>query len=260
MNKLFPPDPKSNLSFTTKAEIRSAVASEYRPAPAGRPWLLANMIASIDGGTAVDGLSGQLGGPADMTMFGALRAIADVIVVGASTVRQEKYQTPMNKDAVTERMARGQTAHPRLAVISASLSLTTDLALFTNPDNRPYVLTTGTAPAERRAALSEVAEIIEAGHDTVELAVALKALHQLGAKTVLSEGGPSINGQLIAADLVDEWNLSLSPRLLGGDSRRAAIGPLPEGPPVAMDLQRVWTDDNLLFCRWTRTGLSAPQS
>lgn len=231
----------------------AAVADEARPAPAGRPWVLTNMIASADGGTAVDGLSGQLGGPADKTMFSALRAVADVIVVGASTARQERYRAPIQSDEIAaQRSARGRAPHPRLAVVSRSLDLDRELELFATPENRPYILTTRTAPADRVRELEPVAEVIRAGEDQVDFDAALGALAERGAAIALCEGGPSINGQLIATDLVDEWNLSISPRLLGADSRRAAVGPMPAGPPVGMALRRVWTDDHFLFCRWSR--------
>lgn len=237
----------------TSFDVRAAVAAEHRPALRGRPWLYTNMVASADGGTAVDGKSGQLGGPADKAMFAALRAVADVILVGASTARDERYHPPnQSNEVAAERVARGQKPHPRLAVLTRSLSLDLDLPIFDDPQNKPYIVTTESAPQDKRAALEGKADLLIAGTSGVDLGDALTQLHRLGANTALGEGGPSINGQLIAEDLIDEWNLSLSPRLLGADSKRAAIGPLPAGPPRAMTLQRVWTQDDLLFCRWTK--------
>lgn len=247
MIKLFPGDDEAAI------DPRAAVAAEERPAEPDRPWLFTNMIASADGGTAVDGVSGDLGGPGDKTMFGALRGVADIILVGAATVREEAYRAPTtNEETAAARVARGQAARPRLAIVSRSLDIDLDLPLFDDPENRPYVLTAAAAPSERVDRLSGLAEVLVVGDDGVDLGTALAALRQRGAEKVLSEGGPSINGQLIAADLVDEWNLSVSPVLLGADSRRAAIGPLPAGPPVGMRLTRVWADDSFLFCRWIR--------
>ncbi len=245
--------PTPDADRAVVADARAAVAAEARPADRGRPWVYTNMIASADGGTAVDGLSGQLGGPGDKVMFGALRAMADVILVGASTVREERYRVPKLRDeTVAVRRARGQADHPRLAIVSRSLNIDRELPLFDDPEHRPYVLTAASAPADLRAELAAVAEVLVVGDAGVELLTALERLGELGATSVLSEGGPSINGQLIAEDLVDEWNLSISPRLLGADSRRAAIGPMAAGPPVGMTLSRVWTDDDFLFCRWVR--------
>jgi len=234
-------------------DVAAAVAAEARPGRPDRPWVYTNMVASADGGTAVDGVSGQLGGDADKAMFAALRSVADVILVGASTVREERYRAPRRPDEVrARRLADGRSPDPRLVVVTRSLDLDPDLPLFAEPDNRPLVVTTSSAPAERRAALEPVAELLDAGRDGVDLALTLRELARRGARTALSEGGPSINGQLVADDLIDEWNLSLSPRLLGGDSRRAAIGPVAGGPTRTMRLARVWTDDEFLFCRWLR--------
>lgn len=239
-------------------DVGAAVAAEARPSHPSRPWVYTNMIASADGGTALDGLSGGLGGPADKQVFAALRSSADVIIVGASTVRQEGYRPPRRPDEVRRRrQAQGRRPDPRLAVVTRSLDLEPDLALFDDPANRPLIITVAAAPASRRADLEPVADIVEVGADDVDLDRALVDLWHDGARTVLSEGGPSLNGQLVAAELVDEWNLSLSPHLLGGDARRAAVGPAPGGPPPAMRLARVWTDEHYLFCRWIRSSTTA---
>lgn len=238
---------------TTVDDVERAVAAEERRPSADRPWVFTNMIASADGGTAVDGLSGALGGPGDKAMFRALRSVADAIVVGASTVREEGYRPPRQPDTTrARRRTEGRRDDPRLVVVTRSLSLDPGLELFTDPDNRPLVVTVAGAPADRRAALEPVADVVDAGDEDVDLGRALELLAELGIGTALSEGGPTLNGQLIADGLIDEWNLSLSPHLLGGDSRRAAVGPIGGGPPPAMRLARVWTDDDYLFCRWLR--------
>lgn len=240
-------------------EPRAEVAAEVRESSGDRPWVYTNMIASADGGTAIDGQSGQLGGPGDKAMFSALRAVADVIIVGASTVREERYRPPSPPpEVVEERLDRGQAARPRLAVVTRSLSLDLDLPLFDDSTNRPYVLTVESAPADQLERLRAVAEVVIAGRDDVDLRRGLEQLRRQGAATALSEGGPSLNGQLIADDLIDEWNLSLSPTLLGADSRRAAIGPVDGGPPRGMRLARVWADEDYLFCRWIRATDQRP--
>lgn len=247
MISLFPGGPEATIDPWT------AVADEQRTSIADRPWVYTNMIASADGGTAVAGLSGQLGGPGDKEMFAALRSVADVILVGAATVRQEQYRPSNPRPSTVERrLARQQSARPAIAVVTRSLSLDLDLPLFSDPTYRPYVLTAASSPEEHRERLGERAEVIVAGEDGVDMATAVAELGRRGASTILSEGGPSLNGQLIAEDLVDEWNLSVSPSLLGADSKRAAVGPLSAGPPAAMSLSRVWADDDFLFCRWVR--------
>lgn len=247
MDQLFPDE------TVTSIEPLAAVADEDRPPPPDRPWVYTNMIASADGGTAVGGLSGGLGGEADKAMFSALRAVADVILAGAATVREERYRPPEVSDtARAARLERGQASRPRLAIITGRLSLEPDLPVFQDPDKRPLIITSRAAPADRRRRLESVAEIIQAGEATVDLPEAVGRLRAEGTRWVLCEGGPSINGQMIARDLVDEWNLSVSPHLLGADSRRAAVGPVDGGPPRGMRLARVWAADDYLFCRWIR--------
>ncbi len=234
-------------------DVDLAVAAEARPTIDGRPWVFTNMIASADGGTAIDGLSGGLGGPGDQAVFRALRAAADAILVGAATVREESYRAPrMPEEVGRRRRQAGRSPDPRLAIVTRSLDLDPTLPLFDDPPEPPIVITVADAPADRRATLEPLADLLEAGTGDVDLRRAVELLAERGIGTVLAEGGPSLNGQLIHAGLVDEWNLSLSPRLLAGDSRRAAVGPVPDGPPPAMTLARVWTDDDFLFCRWVR--------
>lgn len=232
----------------------TAVAAEERPAPPDRPWVMTNMIASADGATAVDGLSGDLGGPADFAVFTALRARADAILVGAATVRQERYRPPSSDDErrLTLRRTRHQQPRPLIAVVTGRLDLDLDLPLFADPSYRPLILTGAAAPTAARERLETVADVVTVGDDGVDLAAGLAELHRLGHRVVLAEGGPSLNGQLIADDLIDEWNLSVSPLLAGGPSARPAHGPLPVGPPRQMSLARVWLADELLFCRWVR--------
>ncbi len=262
MIQLFPADTTAEVGGPTSGgpndaptaqEIAMRIFGEHRPARAERPWVYTNMIATIDGGTAFDGLSGPLGGPADKTMFRALRGAADAILAGASTARDERYRPPTSSaEIAAHRRANGRNAHPRLVVVTRSLNLDIELPMFDDPENRPVVVTVASAPPQRRQRVETKADVITAGDHDVDLSAALKALRDEGLQTVLCEGGPSLNAQLIDHDLIDEWNLSLSPRLLAGDSRRAAFGPVAGGPPQSMQLARVWTDDDFLFCRWIR--------
>lgn len=223
-----------------------------RPAPLGRPWVLVNMVSSTDGAASVAGRSGALGGPADRAMFQALREVPDVILVAAGTVRAEGYRPPdPGADQRARRAEHGRDPVPRLAVVSRSLDLDLDAPLFTQARARPIVLTGSRAPADRRADAAQVAEVVEAGEHGVEPDRALAALGRLGVEVVLCEGGPSLLGQLVDADLVDELCLSLSPALVGGDSGRIAHGPAP-GELHALRLERVVEADGLLLLRYRR--------
>lgn len=230
------------------------VPAEARPAHPDRPWLFTNMVTTLDGATAVDGLSGAIGDDDDAAVFRALRASADVILVGSRTTNVESYRPPQRSDAVDRaRAAAGRAARPIIAVVSASLSIDPELELFADPTYRPIVFTVDDAPRAERRRLELVADVITAGTGGVDLDRAMAHLAAAGHRTVLSEGGPSINGQLIAADLIDEWNLTIAPMLVSGDAARAAHGgPVPE--LRSFELDRCWLGDHAMFCRWVRPG------
>lgn len=230
----------------------AAHAAASRPAPAGRPWVLVNMVASIDGAATVDGLSGGLGGPADRVVFSAIRAVADVILVAAGTVRAEGYGPPRpSAERRAERLARGQSAVPRLAVVTRSLDLDPTAPWIADAPAPPLVYTAANAPASRRALLGPVAELVDAGEHEVDPAAVLADLHRRGVTTVLAEGGPSWNGQLAAAGLIDELDLTVGPLLVGGGAARIVHGPEPHAPET-MGLAHLWEDGGALFARYVR--------
>jgi riboflavin biosynthesis pyrimidine reductase len=141
-----------------------------------------------------------------------------------------------------------------IAVVTSSLRLETDLPLFADATYRPLVITTTEAPDDRRQELESVADVVALAPDDegrVPLPAALEALGAMGHRTVLSEGGPALNGQLVADDLIDEWNLTLSPMLVGGSSARPAHGP-GAASSQHVTLTRLWEADGLLFGRWVR--------
>ncbi len=227
------------------------VGNERRSAFADRPWVYANMITSLDGGVAIDGVSGGLGGPADQAVFASLRAVADVILVGATTAIEEDYR-PASDRHRNVRAERGQRPRPVVAIMTRSLSIEPSHRVFADESARPLIITVANAPQDRRSALANVADIIDAGNDDLDLASALRQLRTLGFERALLEGGPTINGQFIAADLVDEWNLSLAPSLISGTSARAAHGPSPI-EVADFDLARLWQSGAMLFGRWLRS-------
>ncbi len=236
-------------------DLGDAYLSDLRPPPPGRPWVLLNMVVSIDGATAVAGRSGGLGSPADHTAFLTLRSLADVILVGAGTVRAERYGPPRTSTAhQAQRLARGQEPFPRLAIVSGRLDLDLDAALFTDTPTRPVVIT-GTAAGPDRdralAAVEAVADVVAVGDEHADVAGALGELGQWGAKVVLCEGGPTLNDQLLRDDLVDEACVTVAPLLAGGQSSRMISGPAPELART-MRLARLIEDDATLLARYVR--------
>jgi riboflavin-specific deaminase-like protein len=210
------------------------------------------MVASADGATAVAGRSAGLGGPADRAVFQALRSVADVILVGAGTVRAEDYGPPRTAQPDQRRRTeRGQAPHPRIAVVSGRLELDPHARLFSDPTQRPIVITTAGADPERRTRLSAVADIVDAGDHTFDPEAALAALGKMGAAVVVCEGGPTLNGELISSGLVDELCLTVSPLLVAGSSARCAHS-VQSPTPQRLELSRVLEDDGTLFLRYLR--------
>lgn len=225
------------------------------PEATGRPAVRLNMVSSVDGAVSVDGRSGGLGGPADRRIFHLLRSLADVVLVGAGTLRAEGYGPAVVAEAEQEaRRGRGQGSIPAIAVVSRSCRLDWGSPFFTAAVARPYVVTVADAPSEHLASAAEVAEVVIAGQDDVGLAQALAAIGATGARSVLAEGGPILNGQLAAAGLVDELCLTLSPRLVGGEARRILAGGDPGGGGHLV-LRSACEEDGFLFLRF-RPALS----
>lgn len=218
----------------------------------GRPWVLANMVSSADGATAVAGLSGPLGGAADRDVFAAIRAVPDVILVGAGTVRAERYGPPrLTDERRRRRTAAGRAPVPRLAIVSNRLAFDLDAPLFVEAEEPPLLLTTAAAPAADVARAGAVAEVVVAGDDGVAPTDALRELAARGATTVLCEGGPTLLGHLVAAAAIDEMCLTLAPFLVSGPSARVASGPAPD-VPIGLRLAHVLEDDGTLFLRYVR--------
>lgn len=185
------------------------------------PRVRMNFVMSLDGSVTLEGRSGGLGDAADRLAMGVLRTLADVVLVGAGTVRVEGYGgVRLRGENVAWRRAHGLGDAPRLAVVSSALDLDPSLPFFAEAAERPFVITHAASDPLRRAALAEVAEVLVCGESRVEPDAMVAALAGLGLPQVLCEGGPHLFGSLIEADVVDELCLSLSPLLVGGAAGR----------------------------------------
>ena len=218
--------------------VDPAVLYAELPCAGTRPAVRLNMIASIDGATAVAGVSGGLGGQADQELFAVLRSKADIVLVAAGTVRAEHY---------------GPLGLP-VAVVSRSCRLDWDSPFFTAATVKPIVITVAGAAAADRGKAEELAEVIIAGERDVDLTATLGTLAERGFAQVLAEGGPTLNGQLAAAGLLDEVCLTLSPLLVGGDAKRILAGPGLSSPGMPSALQwrlcSLCEQDGFLFLRY----------
>ncbi|MHA7143114.1 pyrimidine reductase family protein [Arthrobacter sp. TmT3-37] len=246
ITSLLPPSPD---------EVDDAALHRVYAYPAvDRPYVRFNFVAAADGAATSGGLSAGLGNDGDQRIFTVLRRLADVVLVGAGTVRAEGYEGDLvDGDARAWRAARGLAGHPAIAVISGSLDLDPSSGFFRNAPVRPLVLTSRDAPAGRRAALGDVADVVDCGSDTVEARSVLAELGRRGLGKVLCEGGPAVLGSFTRADAVDELCLSISPLLAGGDGPRISAGDSPDGA-VALVLSSLLTEDSALYTLYRRAS------
>jgi len=224
----------------------NALREAYAP-PRDAPSLRLNFVSSLDGAVEVDGRSRGLSGEADQSVFAILRDHADAIMVGAGTLRQEEYGavrlTAQRRDW---RRARGLAEVPTLVIVSAALDLDPDSAAFTEAPVRPVVLTHDASPTDRRERLAAVADVVVCGESVVDLAVGLDEVRGRGLAHVLCEGGPHLFGALLAADLVDELCLTLSPLLAGPGAGRIVAGPTASDPTPMRPALIIEADGSLL--------------
>jgi riboflavin biosynthesis pyrimidine reductase len=218
-------------------------------------WVRGNMIASLDGGATDDGKAGGLAGAGDRAVFSLMRHAADVILVGAATVRIENYsgaQLPVA--ARQERQRRGQAEVPPIAVITRSGNLDPSARLFTRTEVPPLILTTSRFSDDTHRRLGSVAEVIDASGpqpDSVDAAAVLKILADRGLYRVLTEGGPLFLGTLIENGLLDELCLTVAPILVGGGAKRIVTG-LGNVHTKMRRTHLLTDDDGYLYSRYVR--------
>lgn len=219
--------------------------------------LRVNFASTVDGAVEVAGFSAGLfptpaDRSADLAVFGLLRMMCDGLLVGAGTLRHEGYRAVrLDEPRRAWRRAHGLAEYPTLVVVSDALDLAPSQPALAGAPVRPVVLTHAAAPADRRAALEPVADVLAAGDRQVDLAAGLARLAGRGIRQVLCEGGPHLFGSLAAADLVDEVCLTVSPLLAGPGAGRIIAGPA--RPPGQLALRQVLTAADTLLLRYTRT-------
>ncbi len=232
-------------------DLIAMLAAVYAYPDDDRVWVRANMVASVDGAISVGGRSGGLSGEADRLVFTVLRSLSDVVMVGAGTARAEHYglATP-----AWPQLRQGRTATPPIAVVTRRLSLDLDSPLVQGDPELPrtIVLTTCQAPTERVTAAARTADVISAGSNEVTAKAAIEKLAALGHRRILVEGGPTLLGQLVAADLLDELCATVSPLLEGGGQVARMLAGMDPVSASGLRLASVLEDDGFLLSRYLR--------
>jgi riboflavin-specific deaminase-like protein len=219
-------------------------------APAGRPYVVVNMVATVDGRASLAGRTAPLSSLPDRQLFHALRTRVDAVMVGAGTLRAERYGRLIRDAARREqRLAAGLAPDPLAVVVSASLALASDVPIFQAPEQRVVAITASDGNVDACAAQIEYLR-----SSPVELAGALAHLRaDGGVRSILCEGGPHLNASLLAAGLVDELFLTIFPKLAGGTGALTIVGDSPLFDPPPLELVWLLESDGELFARYALT-------
>jgi riboflavin biosynthesis pyrimidine reductase len=243
VRRLFPdPGPNSEVGLDDAGLVAAYVL------PAGRS-LRVNFITSLDGATTIDGRSGGLGTRGDLHVFQVLRALADVVLVGAGTASAEGYRAVEADSPVGWiRTSIGRPPTMPIAVVSRRASIDPGGGLVLGAPSPTILVTCAAADADRRAALADAGvTVLVCGDDDVDLPTAVDLLAELGHEHVLCEGGATLLRSALTAGVVDELDLSIAPRLVGNGPR--LLDGLP-GRPVGLELRQLLEEDGVLFGRY----------
>jgi riboflavin biosynthesis pyrimidine reductase len=251
LRRLLPPG-----EAATAAEIVEGLGLWERPAGAhpGRPHVMLNMITSADGSATLGGRSGGLSGRADRELFHALRTPVDAVLVGAATVRAERYgRLIVQEHRRSLRRERGLCEEPLACIVSRSLELDPSIPLLAEPAARVLVITP--SQDELPPVAADVRYVRTPGDGVLGLAHALAQLSAAhGVGTLLCEGGPHLARDLLAGSLLDEVFLSISPKLTGGDTEGGRALRILAGeelqPTVELELLGAHESESHLFLRY----------
>ena len=225
LRRLHPdPGPTTAEAMLDGADLRSH-------APADRPYVVANMVASADGRAAVGGVSKGLSAPADRDMFHGLRGRVDAVMAGTGTLRAERYGRMVpDRERRAAREARGLAGEPLAVVLSRGGDFPRDIPLFGDPDARLALFEGDDAAWPHRAL-----ERLRSEHDV---------------RCVLCEGGPTLNASLLRDGVLDELFLSVSPQLVGDGDPLGITAGAGLHEPAPLELVWVLEADGMLFLRY----------
>jgi riboflavin-specific deaminase-like protein len=233
------------LEETSPEDLASGLRLGER-APAGRPYLALNMVSSLDGKATIDWRTRGLSSELDRRLFHHLRTQADAVMAGAGTVRTERYGRIVKSDELRDkRRAEGLEPDPLAVIVSARLDLPADLPLLNEPDQRVLIATGSDATLPE---LGAQVEYLRVGDDLPVLMARLS--EDYGVRSVLCEGGPTLNSHLFAAGLVDELFLTLHPLVSGGAAAITIVAGRTLVAPAELSLESLAEGDGDLFTRW----------
>lgn len=229
-------DRSEGVAVPLPSALRRAYGSELR-FPSGRAHVFANFVSTVDGLVSY-GIPGQAtarvisrGHPGDRFVMGLLRAVAEVVVSGAGTLRVESGSTwtpyqvfPAAEGLFRElRRAMGLPESIRVALLSSRGEIDLSLPVFRSPGIEPLILTTAAGAA--RLATADLGNARLVAVEALTMRGMLDALFaETGARLVLSEAGPNLFGKMLDEGVIDELFLTLAPQLAGRSADRPGIG------------------------------------
>jgi riboflavin-specific deaminase-like protein len=215
----------------------------------GRPYVIDNMVATADGRAAIEGRAGPIGDPIDRALFLRLRTQVDCVLVGAGTLRAERYGHLVRSEELrAARRAEGLEPEPLACVLTRTMELPWDTSLWTDPASRVALYTSASRNPPPCAATVTVHRMAGAELTVERVLRSLRADHDV--RSVLCEGGPTLNRELLAADCLDELFLALEPKLAGGGDEPTIVGGPPLAPPGRLELVWILEADGALFLRY----------
>jgi riboflavin-specific deaminase-like protein len=230
---------------TSPAELASGLRLGDK-APPDRPYLIVNMVSALDGKATIEWRTKGLSTELDRELFHRLRTQVDAVMVGAGTVRTERYGRMTKSDELRAlRTQDGLEPDPLAVVVSARLDLPADLPLLNEPEQR-VVIATGSD-----ATLPDLGDQISYERAGENLALLMARLREsFGVRSVLCEGGPTLNSHLLSAGLVDELWLTLNPKLAGGAAALTIVAGRELVEPLELEPVSIAEGDGDLFTRW----------
>lgn len=226
----------------------------FPPGSDDRPYVAINMVTTVDGkATNLAGTVRSLSSKADRFSMRRIRSAVDGVMNGAETLRRENVNPSVPDELIPSRLERGLAPQPVALTITASCDIPPERTFFHATGVQPVVITTKHAPPERVEELAAHSKIIIAGEHSVDLTLMMHLLvAQLGIRTMVVEGGPTLNARLISARMVDELFWSVSPQILGGPAERTMVEetPIPVETRPGLELLSVYRHESELFLRY----------